>query len=206
MVKTPPCSKYESPNNITYKKNDKLFCRKTANTKTKLDKKTRKYKKNIPNRHNVLIEEEDKNINGENIKMIDFSWKKSVFINIWICDISNILEESSEYYYSDEYSFPEDNSESLSLNKIIYISDYWKNKKSKKGDGIKLLKYSLRYLTKYNISDIYVAVVPRFEYILQKKLTKKDSYQKLKSYYKKIGFKDYKGDIMYSDIKNIINN
>ena len=94
MVKTPPCSKYEPPKNITYKKNDKLFCRKIANTKTKLDKKTRKYKKNIPNRHNVLIEEEDKNINGENIKMIDFSWKKSVFINIWICDISNILEES----------------------------------------------------------------------------------------------------------------
>ena len=212
MVKTPPCSKYEPPENIMYTKNDKQFCRKITKIKKKINKKTKKNKQNIPNNYNVLIEENNKNINGENIKMIDFSWKKSVFIDIWICNINNITEESSEYYYSDLSSDSQENisssskkkSKSSSKNKVIYISDYWKNKKSKKGDGIKLLKYALKYLSKYNISEVYVAVVPKFQYYSTKKLKKEDSYQQLKEYYKKIGFKDYRGEVMHSNIFNII--
>ena len=35
MVKTPPCSKYEPPENIMYTKNGRQFCRKITKIKKK---------------------------------------------------------------------------------------------------------------------------------------------------------------------------
>jgi len=96
---------------------------------------------------------------------------------------------------------------------VFSLDSFRCNDKHYKGEGRKLLLYTLKWVKEYDkdITTITLTAVPDTEKIIQQKLSREDFYKEkekallnLKKYYRELGFNSVKNNDMQGNLDDII--